>query len=264
MVKKMDITVEICCGGYEDALQAAKGGAERVELNTGLYMGGLTPCTGTLKLVKKDTDLKVISMVRPRGGGFCYTDAEFRSMLRDATELLEAGSDGIVYGFLKADGSIDKDRTGEMTRLIHSYGKTAVFHRALDCVGASDTAMEELISLNVDRALTSGGRKTAWEGRDRIKQLQEKFGSMIQILAGSGINEENAGKFVNETGVRQIHSSCKSWRKDATAKGRDVSYAYVEGAYSSMFEIVSEQKTRKLLMALKDKTTAVEFRDAPL
>lgn len=254
----MNITVEICCGGYEDALQAAKGGAERVELNTGLYMGGLTPCTGTLKLVKKDTDLKVISMVRPRGGGFCYSDSEFRSMLQDAADLLEAGSDGIVYGFLKADGSIDQDRTGEMTKLIHSYGKTAVFHRALDCVGASDIAVEELIALQVDRALTSGGRKTAWEGRERIKHLQDKFGSMIQILAGSGINEENVGKLINETGVRQIHSSCKSWRKDTTAQGKDVSYAYVEGAYSSMFEIVSEQKTEKLLKALRDKVAAMQ------
>lgn len=245
------ITVEICCGGYEDALQATKGGAQRIELNSGLYMGGLTPGIGTLELVRKNTDLTVISMVRPRGGGFCYSDAEYKAMKEDARKLMETGSDGIAFGFLLADRSIDEERTASMTEMIHSYGKTAVFHRALDCVGASDAAVEELISLHVDRVLTSGGRKTAWEGRERIRHLQETFGNEIQILAGSGINEENARQVIEETGVKQIHSSCKSWREDPTVKGSNVSYAYAEGAYSSMFEIVSSEKTEKLLQVLK-------------
>ena len=247
----MRITVEICCGGYEDALQAARGGAERIELNSALYLGGLTPGIGSMKLVREDTDLSVISMVRPRGGGFCYSDAEYKAMYRDAMELLEAGSDGIAFGFLLNGGEIDQDRTGQMTELIHSYGKTAVFHRALDCAGACDESVEKLIALHVDRVLTSGGKKTAWEGRERIQQLQKSYGDQIQILAGSGINSENAQKFINETGVSQIHSSCKGWRQDPTIQGDDVSYAYAKGVYSSMFEIVSEQKTVNLLDALK-------------
>ena len=84
----MEIAAEICCGGYEDALQADRGGARRVELNSALYLGGLTPGLGTLKLTKETTNLTVISMVRPRGGGFCYSEAEYAAMLRDAEELL--------------------------------------------------------------------------------------------------------------------------------------------------------------------------------
>ena len=95
----MEIAAEICCGGYEDALQASRGGARRVELNSALYLGGLTPGLGTLKLTKEKTDLTVISMVRPRGGGFCYSEAEYAAMLRDAEELLRAGTDGIAFGF---------------------------------------------------------------------------------------------------------------------------------------------------------------------
>ena len=62
--------IEICCGSYEDALAAYRGGAKRVELNSALHLGGLTPSVASLILTKKNTDLKVIAMVRPRGAGF--------------------------------------------------------------------------------------------------------------------------------------------------------------------------------------------------
>ncbi len=120
----MGITAEICCGGYEDARTAAAYGAQRVELNSGLYLGGLTPGIGTLKLTKETTDLNVVSMVRPRGGGFCYSEEEFCAMLRDAEELLQAGTDGIAFGFLNNDRTINIARTREMTSLIHAYTPT--------------------------------------------------------------------------------------------------------------------------------------------
>ena len=92
--------VEICCGSYEDAVSASRGGAERIELNSALALGGLTPPAGCVRLVKERTDLKVISMVRPRGGGFCYTALETEQMFEDAKMLLEYGSDGLAFGFL--------------------------------------------------------------------------------------------------------------------------------------------------------------------
>ena len=72
--------MEICCGSYQDALEAAAGGARRIELNSALLLGGLTPTETTLRMVKEDTDLEVVAMVRPRGAGFCYTDEEYRVM----------------------------------------------------------------------------------------------------------------------------------------------------------------------------------------
>ena len=108
--------VEICCGSYYDALQAAKGGAKRIELNSALMLGGLTPSTATLKLVKQNIpDLKVITMVRPRGAGFCYSHEEFQVMAAECQELLEAGADGIAFGCLKADGTLDKEKNSHLT-----------------------------------------------------------------------------------------------------------------------------------------------------
>ena len=95
------ITLEICCGSLEDAKAAQAGGADRIELNSALYLGGLTPSLASLIMVKEQCTIPVAAMVRPRGGGFCYSDDEFAVMLKDAEILMKNGADGIVFGFLK-------------------------------------------------------------------------------------------------------------------------------------------------------------------
>lgn len=71
------ILMEVCCGSADDVVQARKGGANRVELNSCLFHGGLTPSVGELIAAKEAADLPIMAMVRPRQGGFCYTDLEF-------------------------------------------------------------------------------------------------------------------------------------------------------------------------------------------
>lgn len=117
-----NLEVEICCGSYYDTLQAWKGGAKRVELNSALHLGGLTPSLGTLRQVKKNTGLKVICMVRPRGAGFCYNMEDFEVMLEDAHILLENGADGIAFGCLTADRVQDFIRKTDVKQ-IHSSCK---------------------------------------------------------------------------------------------------------------------------------------------
>ena len=140
-----------------DARQAVLGGAGRIELNSGLMLGGLTPTTATLGLVKEQfPKLKVIAMVRPRGAGFCYTRDEFLVMERECESLLEQGADGIAFGCLKEDGSLDEEKNQRLVERIKSFGREAVFHRAFDCSGDAFGTMEQLISMGVDRVLTSG------------------------------------------------------------------------------------------------------------
>ncbi|MCR0385161.1 copper homeostasis protein CutC, partial [[Clostridium] innocuum] len=113
----MKIQTEICCGSYDDALQAEQGGAVRIELNSALHMGGLTPSVSSLKLVKQHTQLSVMAMVRPRGGGFCYESADFAQLLDEAKEMLKNGADGIVFGCLHADGTIDEQQSAQLIAL---------------------------------------------------------------------------------------------------------------------------------------------------
>ena len=98
--------VEVCCGSAEDVIEAWRAGADRVELNSDLFHGGLTPSLGSLRVAKRETRLPIMTMVRPREGGFCYTDTEFAVCLEDARLLLENGADGLVFGFLTESGRI--------------------------------------------------------------------------------------------------------------------------------------------------------------
>lgn len=243
--------IEVCCGSYEDALQAHLGGADRIELNSALHLGGLTPSTGTLKLTKAAVSIPVIAMVRPRGAGFCYSEKEAEVMMAEAKELLEAGADGIAFGFLNEDGSLDVDRNQAMITLIHQYGKEAVFHRAFDCCKDPFTTMEQLIALGADRVLTSGLAAKAPEGSALIAQLQSRFGDQIEILAGSGVNATNARKLMDDTGIFQVHSSCKAWCKDPTTHiNEKVTYAYATGEFADCYDLVSLDLVKELVNSI--------------
>lgn len=246
----MEKTVEVCCGSYYDAVQAILGGAKRIELNSALHMGGLTPSIAHLRLVKQNYDCIVIAMVRPRGGGFCYNRLDRESMFADAALLLENGADGIAFGFLNEVGEIDAANTQKMIELIHSYGRQAVFHRAFDCCSDPYRAIEQLIAMHTDRILTSGGQSTAPKGSQLIKVLQQRYGNQIEILAGSGINETNAQKLMDDCGISQIHSSCKCWLSDPTTETADVSYAYSK-EFSCCYDAVDQTKVKKLINSIQ-------------
>src|SRR5215471_7991320 len=126
------ILLEICCGSAEDAIEAAAGGADRVELCSALFLGGLTPSLGSLLQVKAQTKIPVIAMNRPRQAGFCYSQPEFAVMERDAEIFIEHGADGIVFGILNDDGTVDVERTSSICRRVGE--KQAVFHRAFDVI----------------------------------------------------------------------------------------------------------------------------------
>ena len=250
MDERMKTTVEICTGSYADCMAAFHGGAERVELNSALSVGGLTASVAVLRRVKKETTLKVICMVRPRAGGFCYDEAETKIMMEEARQLLENGADGIAFGFLHADGTVHRERTLQMSELIHSSGKEAVFHRAFDVTKDPFQAMEVLLSCKIDRLLTSGQRAKAMQGAELIAQLQDRFGDRIEILAGSGVNAQNAGELLARTGIRQVHSSCKGYRLDPTTASEHVSYAYLDDAHAMEYDVVEETLVRALIDAL--------------
>ena len=195
--------LEVCCGSVEDVLQAERGGADRVELNTGLFHGGLTPSVGELITAKKLSKLPVMTMVRPRQGGFFYTDAEYKTALADAEALLSAGADGLVFGFLNADGTLDAGRTRTLAQL--AGDRTKVFHRAIDVVGDWKRTLAQLIEIGIDRVLTSGQAPDAWYGAEVIRQMIEFAQGAIEILPGGGVTLRNLDKVIEATGCRQVH-----------------------------------------------------------
>lgn len=238
--------LEICCGSLDDVLAAEAGGADRVELNSALYLGGLTPSTATLILAKQQSSLPIICMVRPRGAGFCYSEKEMEVIFLEARELLRHGADGLAFGFLNEDKTINVEKTSEMIKLIHEFNGEAVFHRAFDCTVDMMKACEQLIALGCDRILTSGQGKTVLEGLEALKQLQETYGNQIEILAGCGVNAENASEIMHKTGIRQLHTSAKYWKIDPTTNyGAPVNYAYINGDF---YDSVDVEKVKRFQM----------------
>ena len=110
--------LEVAIASVADAVTAQAGGADRVELNSALALGGLSPSLGLVVEVHQATTLPLIVMARPRSAGFCYTEEEFRVMLRDVDLLLAHGADGIAFGVLSAMGEIDRQRCKQIVRRI--------------------------------------------------------------------------------------------------------------------------------------------------
>lgn len=248
----MEKIVEICCGSYYDVKQAAAGGAKRVELNSALHMGGLTPTLSTLLLAKESVDIQVVAMVRPRGAGFCYSEEEFLVMEKECEMLVSHGADGIAFGCLNRDASLNREYNGRLLEIIKKYGKEAVFHRAFDCSRDPYRTMEELIAMGVDRVLTSGLKPKAMEGIQLLSDLQTKYGDRIQLLAGSGINETNARTLMERTGLSQVHSSCKDWKKDPTTVVNGVSYSFAAAPHEMAYDVVSKELTERLIQSVKE------------
>ena len=215
--------LEVCCGSVEDVVQAERGGADRVELNSCLFHGGLTPSIGELIVAKQRVSIPVMTMVRPRQGGFCYTDAEFSTALADAEKLLENGADGLVFGFLNADGSLDAARTKALVRL--AGDRTKVFHRAIDVADDWKRMLGQLIDIGVDRVLTSGLAPDVYYGIDVIREMIEFAQGAIQILPGAGVNLKNIDRIVEFTGCDQIHvARFRQVVDPSTANNRDIFY----------------------------------------
>lgn len=212
------VILEVCCGSADDVIQAHKAGAHRVELNSNLFHGGLTPTLGSLLVAKRATNMKIMTMVRPREGGFCYTHAEFETAVADAKLLLEHGSDGLVFGFLHADGTLDVERTRILAELAQGAGKETVFHRAIDVVPDWKTCLDALIKLGITRVLTSGQEADVSNGTDTVREMIEYAAGRIQILPGAGITLRNMDRVIRDTGCDQLHLAAHRTHFDSSVR----------------------------------------------
>ena len=171
------IILEACTDCVQSAINAQKGGADRIELCSNLVIGGLTPGKALFDLVKKYTDIKTRVLLRPRYGDYCYNQYEFEQLKEEVQMYCEMGADGVVIGMLNPDGTLDTER---MAELIKAAGnKEKALHRAFDvCI-------------------------------DPMKALQEKSAGRIEILAASGIGAKSIEKLLPYTGITSYHMSGK-------------------------------------------------------
>ncbi len=204
----MSYRFEVAVDSIESALIAQECGADRVELCADLGSGGITPSLGLIQLALERLHIPVHVILRPRPGDFLYTDAEIDVIRRDIETAKAMGADGVVFGVLRADGTVDTVRT---QALIKSTGSLRVtFHRAFDMCRDPWAALDALIELGVDTLLTSGQESTAEAGIPLIAGLVERAGDRIDIMPGGGINPGNIRRIAAETGARTFHFSARA------------------------------------------------------
>jgi len=243
------IKLEICTASVEDCVKAEQGGADRVELNCALMLGGLTPSLGTLREARAVVRLPIIAMIRPRPAGFCYNRAEFAVMQRDAEIALSENADGIAFGILTATGAVDVKRCRQMVKL--AAGRQAVFHRAFDVVKDPRTALEQLIDLGVARVMTSGQEASAYNGAANIAAYIRQAAGRIEILPAGGINRFTVADVIQRTGCAQVHASLSTASQDRSAAGRpQVSFGGAVKQSETEFTVTDAGAVRKLRDAL--------------
>jgi len=213
----VSVLLEIAVTTPDEAMAAVAAGADRLELGAGLELGGLTPSLGIFARVRELVDVPVWVLLRPRPGGFDYTAEELAAVRLDAEQFLARGADGIVFGALDAAGRVAIEPSRQLAELA---GGRIAFHRAFDFLLQPLEAVEQLIELGFRRILTSGGGKTALEGKRVIAELIARAAGRLEILPGGGINAENVAQLVRETGCTQVHAAVRTKRADHSLRAQ--------------------------------------------
>ncbi|HEV7388277.1 MAG TPA: copper homeostasis protein CutC [Gemmatimonadaceae bacterium] len=200
--------VESAVDTLESGLCAERAGAGRIELCAGLNDAGTTPSAGLIAAAAERCRIPVFVLIRPRGGGFVYSDDELHVMMRDVEMASSLGAEGIVIGALDASARIDLPKTRKLVSAAKDLPVT--FHRAFDLVANLGEALDQLIEVGVARVLTSGGANTALEGAPRIAALIKQAAGRIGIVAGGGVRENNVREIITLTGVKEVHARIAS------------------------------------------------------
>ena len=203
---------EFCAENVTLLAKAMQAGARRIELCDNLAVGGTTPSYGVTKAAVElaaNYDTTIMTMIRPRGGDFVYTDLEIAIMLEDIRLTAQAGSQGVVFGALTADKKLDKPNLEKL--IAASKGMEIVFHMAFDELSDEEQleAIDWLSQAGVTRILTRAGVSgDSLEKRfEHYHRILEHAKGKIEILPGGGIDLDNRQTFIDQLGVTQLHGT---------------------------------------------------------
>jgi copper homeostasis protein len=196
----LEITVE----STGAALAAERGGADRIELCADLRSGGLTPSRELMNEARTAVRLPIHVMIRPRAWNFVYNDEEFAEMKGTIALARELKMDGVVFGILRADNTIDSLRTRALVEFAKPLQVT--FHRAFDKCNDLLAGLEDGIATGANRILTSGGAKDVVEGIEPLRTLLKRAGKRIVIMPGGGIQPANFAGIQKALGATEYHS----------------------------------------------------------
>ena len=197
--------IEIACFNLESAVIAQKAGADRVELCADMSVGGITPTIEIIQQVREHLTIDLYVMIRPRGGNFVYSEAEFEQMKSEIETIKKLDVNGFVFGILKDDNTINIEQNKVLVELVKPFSCT--FHRAFDEVLNVEKALEDVISCGFSTILTSGTFSNVMEGKEVLKQLVIQANNRIEIMPGGGLRSINISALNEMVDANWYHSS---------------------------------------------------------
>lgn len=227
--------LEICVFNINTAIAVEKAGADRIELCENYSNGGTTPSYGYLKSVRETINIPVFPMIRPRGGDFFHTTEEIKIIRKDVLLCKELGFQGVVFGLLNQDGSIDKDNTARLVEA--AYPLSVTFHRAFDRCKSPLEALETIIECGCTRILTSGQTPKVTDGLPLVKNLVDQANGRIIIMPGSGLNSNNVKHIIETAHVNEVHTSARILVPSASQYQNPAIQENVENDFVNVAEI---------------------------
>jgi copper homeostasis protein len=230
------VELELCAASLE-ALQLAKTHAfARIELCQNLEQGGTTPSAGLIQTAL-ELGLNTHVLIRPRAGGFHYTEEEVQLIRREVQNCVQLGVQGVVVGLLKANFELDKQLLQELVQTAPQLDWT--FHRAFDESVDWKRSLDVLIELGFKRVLSSGFATNVELGMPILAQMSQYANGRIEIMAGGGVNAGNIRKLAQIEQLAAIHFS-------ATQK----ELLDEDSAFSETILKVNENRLKRILASI--------------
>lgn len=199
---------EVCVENFTNVPLMIERGADRIELNNDLSVGGTTPSFGVIKKTVEyahKNDVPVIVMIRPRGGNFVYSEDELEIIINDIHV------DGVTFGCLTREKHLDKRAMNRLLSVAHAGDLEVVMHMAFDELTNAEQkeAIDWLSQNRVKRILTHGGPLTQPISHtlDHLKEVVKQAKNKIEILPGGGITKANINKIVEQIKIKQVHGT---------------------------------------------------------
>lgn len=205
---------EVCVENFTNVPLMIERGANRIELNNDLSVGGTTPSFGVIKKTVEYAhkhDVPVIVMIRPRGGNFVYSEDELETMINDIQICSLLGVDGVTFGCLTREKHFDKRAMNRLLSVAHAGDLEVVMHMAFDELTNAERkeAIDWLSQNRVKRILTHGGplNQPISHTLDHLKEVVKQAKNKIEILPGGGITKVNVNKIVEQIKIKQVHGT---------------------------------------------------------
>lgn len=203
--------LEVCVDSLASARAAIRGGADRLELCSALAVGGLTPYAELLCQIRRESDIPIRCLMRPRAGDFLYTKEELAMLAIQIEDLRALGANGFVIGCLNAQGNLDSEA---MKPLLHAArGAGLTLHRCIDVARDPCETYLEAAALGFDTVLTSGAAGSCVLGMATIGKLLSLRDSQggPEVLIGAGVNAQVIAAFRERfPQARAFHMSGKT------------------------------------------------------